>query len=210
MREKIVLVGGGGHCKVVISVLKRLNTFDIVGISDIPERLGKEILGVPIKFTDDDLERLFRDGVKYAFITVGSVGNPRKRVELFNMIKEIGFEVPVIISQHALVSEDVVIGEGTIIMPGAIVNPGAKIGKNAIINTGAIIEHDVLVCDHTHIAPGVVLSGGVKVGCCSHIGTGASVIQEIEIGKNVIIGAGAVVTKNIPDGVIAKGVPARW
>lgn len=210
MKEKIVLVGGGGHCKVVISIIKELDRFDIVGISDIADKLGKEILGVPMKFTDDDLKDLVDKGVGYAFITLGSVGDPKKRIELFNKVKEIGFRIPTIVSTHAKVAEDVVIGEGTVIMPGAIVNPGVKIGRNAIINTGAIIEHDVFIGDHVHIAPGAILSGGVKVGCCSHVGTGASVIQEIEIGENAIVGAGAVVVKNIPNGVIAKGVPARW
>lgn len=210
MKNKMVLVGGGGHCKVVISILKNLNEFEMVGISDIPEKIGNDILGVPIRFTDDEMEKLFNNGVRYAFITIGSVGDPKKRVELFYKMKKIGFKFPVIVSKYALVSEDVKIDEGTIIMPGAIINPGVKIGRNSIINTGTIIEHDVSIGDHVHVAPGAVLSGGVKVGCCSHIGTGASVIQEIEIGENVIVGAGAVVVKNIPNSVIAKGVPAKW
>ncbi len=210
MRERIILIGGGGHCKVVVSILRELNKFEIIGISDVPEKLGERVLDVPIKFTDGELRKIFDSGVRYAFITVGSVGNPRKRIELFQKAKSIGFELPVIISKNAVVSSDAKIGEGTVIMPGVIINPGVRIGKNAIVNTGAIIEHDAFIDDHVHIAPGVTLSGNVRIGCCSHIGTGASVIQEVQIGNNVIVGAGAVVVKDIPDNVVAKGVPARW
>ena len=210
MKEKIVLIGGGGHCKVVISILKELGEFEIVGISDTSEKIGEKVLDIPIRFTDDELEKLFDEGIKHALITIGSVGNPKKRIELFEMIKSIGFKLPVIVSKHAVVSSDAKIDEGTVIMPGAVINPGVRIGKNVIVNTGAIIEHDAFIDDHVHIAPGVTLSGSVRIGCCSHIGTGASVIQEIRIGNNVIVGAGAVVVKDIPDNVIAKGVPAKW
>ena len=206
----IILVGGGGHCKVVISVLRDIEEYEIVGISDIEENLGKEILGVPIGYTDDQLERLRRKGVEYALVTVGSVGDPSKRVNLFHYLKSLGFTLPIVVSPKAVVSEDVELGEGTVVLPGAIINPGAKIGKNAIVNTGAIVEHDCVIGDHTHIAPGAVLSGNVYVGCCSHVGAGANVIQNIKIGAHTIVGAGAVVVKDIPSNVVAKGVPARW
>ncbi len=210
MKPKIVLVGGGGHCKVVASIFKEKDEFEIVGISDLGDNVGKTVLGIPVKYTDFQLKNLYDSGVKSAIVTLGSVGDPEKRVRLFKLLKETGFNLPVVISKYAIVSEDVKIGEGTVIMPGVIINPGTVIGKNVIINTGSIIEHDCVIGDHVHIAPGVVLSGGVKIGCCSHIGTGAIVIQNISIGKNAIIGAGAVVVRNIPDGVVAKGVPARW
>ncbi|ADA66518.1 sugar O-acyltransferase, sialic acid O-acetyltransferase NeuD family [Thermotoga petrophila RKU-10] len=210
MPEKIVLVGGGGHCKVVISVLKESGNFEIVGISDLKGNLEKEILGIPVKFTDDDLPFLFKEGVKNALVTIGSVGNPEKRVKLFEYLKSIGFKLPVVISKHAIVKENVTIEEGTIVMPGAIINPGTKIGKNVIINTGSIIEHDCVIGDHVHVAPGAVLSGGVIVDSETHIGAGAVIIQNIRIGKKTIIGAGAVVVRDIPDMVVAKGVPARY
>jgi len=210
MREKIVLVGGGGHCKVVISIFRESEQYEIVGISDIKENLGKEILGVPVRFTDDDLPSLYKGGVRNAVVTIGSVGSPKKRIELFEYLRSIGFKLPTITSNNAIISNEVFIDEGTVVMPGVVINPGAKIGRNCIINTGSIIEHDCVVGDHVHIAPGVTLSGGVVIEAEAHIGTGATVIQGIEIGKGSIIGAGAVVVKDIPSGVVAKGVPAKW
>lgn len=209
LKPDIVLVGGGGHCKVVISIIKKLDTFNITGISDPKENLGKEVLGIETRYTDDQLKELHDKGIKYAFVTLGSVGNPDNRIRLFEMLKQTGFEIPVIISKDAMVDESVEIEEGTVIMPGAIINPGTKIGKNCIINTGAIIDHDCTIGDHVHIAPGVTLSGSVKIGTGSHIGTGASVIHGIEIGSRVIVGAGSVVVNTIQDNKKVVGVPAR-
>ncbi|SSC12123.1 putative acetyltransferase EpsM [Mesotoga infera] len=209
LKPDIILVGGGGHCKVVISIIKKLDTFNIAGISDLKENLGKEVLGIETRYTDDQLEELHDKGIKYAFVTLGSVGNPDNRIRLFEMLKQTGFEIPVIISKDAIVDESVEIEEGTVIMPGAIINPGTKIGKNCIINTGAVIDHDCMIGDHVHIAPGVTLSGSVKIGSSSHIGTGASVIHGIEIGSRVIVGAGSVVVNTIQDNKKVMGVPAR-
>ena len=208
-KPDIVLVGGGGHCKVVISIMNKLDTYNITGISDLKENLGKEVLGIQTRFTDDQLLELHDRGIIYAFVTLGSVGNPDNRIRLFEMLKQIGFEIPVIISTEAIVDESVEIDEGTVIMPGAIINPGTKIGKNCIINTGAIIDHDCKIGDHVHIAPGVTLSGLVKIGSGSHIGTGASVIHGIEIGSRVIVGAGSVVVDAIQDNKKVMGLPAK-
>ena len=209
LKPDIVLVGGGGHCKVVISIIKKLDTFNIAGTSDLKENLGEEILGIKTRYMDDQLEELHDKGIKYAFVTLGSVGNPDNRIRLFEMIKQIGFEIPVIISKDSIVGESVEIDEGTVIMPGAIINPGTKIGKNCIVNTGAIIDHDCSIGDHVHIAPGVTLSGSVKIGTGSHIGTGASVIHGIEIGSRVIVGSGSVVVNTVQDNKKVMGVPAK-
>lgn len=209
LKPDIVLVGGGGHCKVVISIIKKLDTFNITGISDMKENLGKEVLGIETRYTDDQLEALHDKGIKYALVTLGSVGNPDNRIRLFEKLKQIGFEIPLIISKDATVDESIEIKEGTVIMPGVIINPGTKIGKNCIINTGAIIDHDCMIGDHVHIAPGVTLSGSVKIGTGSHIGTGASVIQSISIGRNALVGAGSVVTKDVEKNAKVVGVPAN-
>jgi len=206
---KIVLVGGGGHCKTVVSVLKKLEAYEIVGISDLPESLGTSLLGIEVKYTDENLSVLYNSGIQHALITLGSVGVSEKRKDLYYMVKDIGFTIPSIVSKEAIVEESVLIGEGTIVMPGAIINPCTAIGKNCIINTGAIIEHDCYIGDHVHIAPGVTLSGSVKIGNYSHIGTGSSIIQNIAVGDRVMIGAGSVIVRNVSDDKKVFGVPAK-
>ena len=207
-KKKIVLIGGGGHCKVVISILKKLDTFEIEGIVD-NYKAGSLISGIKIIGTDNDLKDIHKSGINYALITVGSVRDNIKRYRLFNMAREIGYNFPVIISPEAIVDESIRIDEGTVIMPGSIINIDSSISKNCIINTGAIIEHDCKIGNHCHIAPGVHISGSVEIGKLSFIGIGATIIQGIKIGKNVIIGAGSAVIKDIPDNVIAVGNPAK-
>jgi len=208
-KPQLVLVGGGGHCKVVVSILNKLNIFEIVGISDLPSLVSRTILGVEVKYCDDDLYLLHKSGTEFAFITLGSIENSLYREKLFDLIKKIGFKIPTIISINSIIDESVSICEGSVIMPGVIINTGVFIGKNSIINTGSIIDHDSRIGDHVHIAPGVTLSGSVKIGNCSHVGTGSTVIQNIEIGKNVLVGAGSVVVKNVVDGIKIYGNPAK-
>jgi len=207
-KNKIVLIGGGGHCKVVISILKKLNNFEISGIVD-NYKAGSLISRIKIIGTDDDLRDIYKSGIHYALITVGSIKENIKRYRLFNMVREIGYKFPVIISPEAIVDKSIRIDEGTVIMPGSIINIDSSIGKNCIINTGAIIEHDCKIEDHCHIAPGVHISGAANIGELSFLGIGATMIQGIKIGKNVTIGAGSVVIKDIPDNVIAVGNPPK-
>lgn len=211
--EKLLLIGGGEHCDVVLSVLKKeiktLKLFlDIYGIIDSKENLGKKINGIEIIGTDNDLIKL-KDKVHYAFISLGSIKSTIKRQDIYHKIKKAGYKFFTIISVDSIIDESVTIGEGTIIMPGVIINSNAKIGKNTIINTGAIIEHDCQIGAHVHCAPGVVLSGGVQIEAGSHIGTGSTIIQHIHIGHNSIIGAGSVVVKNIKNNIIACGNPCK-
>jgi len=207
-KKKIILIGGGGHCKVVISILKKLDNFEIAGIVD-NYKAENFISGIKIIGTDDDLKDIYKSGIHNAFITVGSIKDNIKRYRLFNMAREIGYKFPVTISPKAIVDDNVKIDEGTVIMPGNIINIDSSIGKNCIINTGAIIEHDCKIGNNCHIAPGVHISGSVNIGELSFIGIGATIIQGVKIGKNVTIGAGSVVIKNIPDNVIVLGNPAK-
>lgn len=207
-KKKIVLIGGGGHCKVVVSILKKLNSFEIAGIVD-NYKAESFISGIKIVGTDDDLKDIYKSGVHYALITVGSTKDNTKRYRLFKMAREIGYIFPVVISPEAIVDKSVKINEGTVVMPGSIINIESSIGKNCIINTGLIIEHDCKIGNHCHIAPGVHISGEANIGELSFLGIGSTIIQGIAIGKNVTIGAGSVVIKDILDNVIAVGNPAK-
>lgn len=209
MSKNILLIGGGGHCKSVIDSLLELNEFSKIGIIDIKENIGKKVLEVPVIGCDNDLVDLFTDGYKYAFVTKGSIGNPKLRIKLFNLINEVGFEIPIIIDSSAVVSRHAKMESGIFIGKNAVINAGCKIHKGVIINTGAIIEHDCLVGAFAHIAPGSVLSGEVQVGENTHIGANCVIKQQLRIGSNSIIGMGSVVLKDIEDNIIAHGNPCK-
>lgn len=207
--QKIMLIGGGGHCRAVIDTLKLNNEYEIIGIFDKAENIGGDIYGVPFVAEDSDVSRYYDSGIKLCFICVGSVGDPRKRIMLYENMKKAGFKMPNIMHPSAVVSPYVKFGEGNYVGPGAIINAGTSVGDNCIINTGAILDHDCLIGDNVHIATGAVLSGGVKVRENSHIGSGASVIQYAVIGDNTLIGSGSNVVCDIEPRVVAYGNPCK-
>lgn len=180
MKEKIILIGGGGHCHSVIDVIEQTNKYEIIGIIDTKENIGKKVLNYEVISCDDDLETIFQT-CKNAIITVGQIESNKIRVKIYNKLKQIGFNLPVIISPIAYVSKHSFIDEGTIIMHHALINANVKIGKNCIINTKALIEHDCIVEDNCHISTASVLNGGVIVKENSFFGSNATSKQSIEI-----------------------------
>lgn len=204
--NKLLLIGGGGHCKSVLDSVLSLGVYSEVGIVD---NNNKEMFGVPVVGTDADLLELKKKGWSNAFVTVGSIGDTLLRRRLYRMISDIGFDIPVIMDTTAAIARDVYLGEGTFIGKNAVINTGAEIGACCIINSGAIIEHDCSVGSFSHISSGTVLCGEVEVGDDSHIGAGSTVRQQIVIGFSAIVGAGSVVVKNIPNAVMAYGNPCK-
>jgi len=206
-RQKLVVVGGGGHARVLASILKRTNNFDLVGYTD-PEDRG-DLLGTPYLGTDAELETLFKGGVLAAALGVGGLLDASPRIRLYNQLKKVGFHLPVILAPSAVVQENVFLGEGSVILEGGIVNTGSKVGICGIVNTNSSVGHDCQLGDFVHVAPRAVLGGNVKVGNRVHIGLGASVIQGICIGDDVVIGAGSLVVKNCLKAGKYLGVPAK-
>jgi sugar O-acyltransferase (sialic acid O-acetyltransferase NeuD family) len=180
MKEKIVLIGGGGHCHSVIDVIELTNKYEIIGIVDTKENIGKQVLDYKVIACDDDLETIFQT-CKNAVITVGQIKSNQIRVKLFEKLTKIGFNLPIIISPLAYVSKHSSIDEGTIIMHHVFINANVKIGKNCIINSKALIEHDVVVEDNCHISTASVLNGGVIVKENTFFGSNATSKQNIEI-----------------------------
>ncbi len=208
IREKIFLVGGGGHCKSCIDVIEEENRFDIKGIIDIPEKLGNEILGYKIIGTDDELPDLAKQGYNF-IITVGHLGNPNLRTKLFNIIRENGGKLPIIISPLAQVSKYSKIEGGTIIMHHTIINTDAQIGWNCIINNKALVEHDCKIGDNVHISTGAIINGDCRVDTNCLIGSSSVLKQSTSICSDSIIGAGSVVVKNITKPGVYIGTPAK-
>ena len=180
MKEKIVLLGGGGHCHSVIDVIEQENKYQIVGIIDKKELFGTNVLGYKIIASDDDLEEIYKT-CKNAIITVGQIESNHVRVKLFNKLKEIGFNLPIIISPIAYVSKHSFIDEGTVVMHHAFINANVRIGKNCIINSKALIEHDVIIEDNCHISTASVINGAVLVKANTFFGSNATSKQSVEI-----------------------------
>jgi len=192
MKPKILLIGGGGHCKSIIDVIEAEGTYTIAGIIDQKECIGQKVLGYEIIGCDDDLEELFIHS-KHAVITVGQIKSPDIRIKIFNTLKSIGYQLPAIISPFAYISKHSTIDEGTIIMHHALINVGVKIGRNCIINSKALIEHDATIEDHCHISTGAIVNGGTVVGQGTFFGSNAVSKEYAIVAEKSFIKAGSVV-----------------
>ena len=206
--DNLIIIGGGGHAKVIVSILKKVNQFRLIGYVDKVDR--GEILGVKYIGTDEVLEKLFINGdVSNAALGIGQLKDTSQRRDIVSRVSRIGYSFPRLISPDAVINEDVEISDGTVIMDGVVINSGTRIGRFCIINTRASIDHDCRIGDYTHIAPGATLSGGVEVGSDVLIGVGASIVQYKKIVDNVIIGAGSAVCQDVIDQGTYGGIPAR-
>jgi len=178
--EKIILIGGGGHCRSVIDVIELEKKYEIAGIVDKKELFGESILGYKVIASDEELVELFKT-YKSAVVTVGQLHSNVVRLKLFGILKEIGYELPLIKSPLAYISQHSKLGEGTVVMHHALVNSNVSIGKNCIINTKALIEHDVIVEDNCHISTASVVNGGVIVKQGTFFGSNAVSKEAVEV-----------------------------
>lgn len=208
MKEKIVIVGGGGHAKVIISILKKLKKYEVIGYTDNSD--NGLILGIPFLGNDERLQTLFDSGIQNAAIGLGQIKSALHRKKIAALLKKIGYKIPAIISPNSIINEGVNIGSGTVVMDGVVINSGTSIDEYSIINTNSSVDHDCKIGSFTHIAPGVTLSGEVTIGDNVLIGTGASVIHQIKIPDNTIISSGSSVQKNITKAGIYRGLPAKF
>jgi UDP-perosamine 4-acetyltransferase len=201
----VVLIGGGGHAKVVIEILEAAGTFEIAGCLT-GEGSAQSVLDVPVLGDDSCLPRLYASGIRHAFVAIGS---NRLRQRLSGAVSQLGFELVNAISPLAIVSRRARLQNGIAIMPGAVINSCATLGNGCIINTGVTVDHDCVVGDWAHLAPSTALAGNVTVGAGAFLGVGVHVIPEITIGEWSIVGAGAVVIRHLPANVTAVGTPAK-
>lgn len=203
--KNLILVGGGGHCKSVIDVAESAG-YKILGILDMPEEVGKQVLDYKVIGTDDDIPQ-YVDKAEF-IITVGFIKNPAIRIKVYNRIKEAGGKLATIVASTARVSRFATLGEGTVVMHQAFVNAGSQIGANCIINTFCNIEHDAHVGDQCHISTGTMVNGDCKIGDRVFLGSQSVLANGVTVGDDIIVGAASFVRKSISEKGIYSGNPA--
>lgn len=204
----LVLVGGGGHCRSVIDLIRSVGEYRIHGILDRQESIGNSVAGCAIIGTDEMIGALAKEGHGF-LITMGQVGRSALRRKLFDAVRSAGGTLVTVVSPRAYLAPDAELKAGTTVGHGVVVNSGARVGENCIVNTGAIIEHDASIESHCHIATGAIVNGGCAIGTGSMIGSRAVLLQGVHIGSECVVGAGAVVLRDVAAGLTMVGVPAK-
>jgi UDP-N-acetylbacillosamine N-acetyltransferase len=205
--RRIFVYGAGGHGKVVADILLSRADTEFAGFVDDKEGLqGTTVMRFPVAGNCQWLQQEALNS--HIAVALGS-GDSRCRQLLGERCSRWGIEVLTLVHPAATVSQFAQLGRGTVVMAGAIINPYAKVGVGAIVNSGSVVEHDVEIGDYAHVAPKAAMGGASYLGSFSHLGLGAVVLQCVHIGCHTTVGAGSVVVNNLPDQVVAMGVPAR-
>ncbi len=204
----VIVIGVGGHAKVVIASLHALDAHVLTLVDEDPQLIGAELLGCRVTGGDDSV---FSHNPSDVLLVngLGSIDRPTSRCGVFQRMKERGYRFATVVDPRAIISVDVGLGEGSQVMAGAVIQPGCRLGINSIVSTRASVDHDCIIGAHAHVAPGAVVSGGVRIGEFAHIGAGAVIRQYVSIGQRGLVGIGAAVVTDVPAGTTVVGVPAR-
>lgn len=206
-KEKLIVLGAGGHARAVAGVLEKLGNWDVLGFLDRVEgNLGECIGAWKIIGCESCLPRFIEQGVKHAFV---ALGDNRERMEKQELLIRQGFRLATLIHPTAVLEAGVHVGNGSLICAGVILGCSVKIGDGCIVNTGSIVDHESIVHSFAHLAPGTLIAGRVQVGQGAFLGIGSRVIDKKEIGDWAIVGAGSVVIRPVPENAKVYGVPAK-
>lgn len=203
MMRKIILIGNGGHSKVIKDIIEAQQQFEVVGFLD--DKFDSYFENEHYFY--DSLQNIELYKSDYLFNI--AIGNNFVREKIFQEMEVNIEQFPVLIHPTACISPSVSIGNGTVVMPGTVINADTVIGKHSIVNSGAIIEHDNDISDFVHLSPNATLAGNVTVGMYSHIAVNATILPQIKIGERCIVGASATVIKDINAGTTVIGTPAK-
>jgi sugar O-acyltransferase (sialic acid O-acetyltransferase NeuD family) len=204
MKEKIVIIGGGGFGREVFALINK-ELFEVAGFIDNSIDSDGE-LPAPVLGDDSIIPHLKSRQISNVCI---AIGNMQVRRKLFDIVRKAGLSLPSVIHKSATVLTSIPTGEGIIVYPAVVVMNDCSIGDGVLLNSGVTLGHDVSIGDFSNINPGANLAGRVQIGQNSMIGIGASIRENICIGNRVIVGAGSVVINDIPDDTIVYGVPAK-
>jgi UDP-perosamine 4-acetyltransferase len=203
--QGVILLGAGGHAKVVLEMLQLTQT-KVLGVScpllwaqKVQQWRGVAVLG------DDDVLTSYNPQQVKLVNGIGMMPQSQARYALFNKARQAGFEFINLVHPSAVVSPSVRLGQGVQIMAGAVIQADSNIADNVIINSRALVEHDCVIAAHSHIAPGAVLCGQVTVAEQVFVGAGATVIQGIKMGAGAVVGAGTVVVKDLAAYATVRG-----
>jgi sugar O-acyltransferase (sialic acid O-acetyltransferase NeuD family) len=207
--KRIVLFGGGNHVTYCIDIIEKQGLYKVVGITDPNISIGTDILGYPVIGKQEDIKKLIKEyKIEAGIITIGD--NWIRKVVKEKIVEIVpNFQFVSAIHPSVILGKNVLVGNGTIMMAGCIVSPNTKIGEFCFFATGAILEHDSIMHDFASLSAGSITGGKVEIGEGAAITLGVTLFDRIKIGKYSVIGSGSLVTKDIPENILAYGIPAK-
>ncbi|HWP40150.1 MAG TPA: acetyltransferase [Tepidisphaeraceae bacterium] len=205
---EVLIIGAGGHGKVVLDILRAAGEHHPVGFLDADATLaGTQVGGLEVLGHVNLLPRLRQQ--RKARGAIVAIGDNRVRTGYARLVLDSGLELINAIHPRSIVSSQAVTGRNVVIAAGAIVCAEARLGDSVIANTGCVIDHECEIGPASHICPGALLAGRVRIGTGVFVGLGARILPCLSVGDHAVVGAGAVVLKDVDPGTTVVGVPAR-
>jgi len=208
-KKDVIVLGSGGHAKVVIDILHQMTDYEIIGVTSTNLKHGDLFQGHEVLGDDNVLPLYKKNGINYVVMGIGGYRDNNLRKTLFQQIRNLGFDFVNVIHPLAILSETSKLGKGVTIFPGAIINTEVKIGDNVIIATGASVDHETIIENHVLVSAGVTIGANSIIKEGALLALGSKVISGITIGSNSLIAAGAVVVNDIRDNQKVFGLPAK-
>jgi sugar O-acyltransferase (sialic acid O-acetyltransferase NeuD family) len=207
--SRVIVIGGSDQGRQVLDAIAARGFHTAVGVLDGALRRGERIGGVPVLGRDDELATCASEvGADHFVVAIGD--NATRGMVLERAADAVpSLEPATIVHPSAVIGHDATVGPGSILLAGCVVGNGTRIGRGALLGIRSSIDHDGVLGDHASLGPGVTTGGTVRIGPTTAIGLGANVIHGITIGADTVVGAGALVLQDLPDRVVAYGVPAR-
>ena len=206
--KNVIVIGSGGHAKVIIDIIHSMNKYKIIGITSQSFRKGEMFIGHKI-IGDIDVLCEFNPEECLIAMGIGGFKDNCIRQKNFLAVKSMGFTFLNVIHPSAIISKTCLFGEGIVIFPGVVLNTDVSIGDNTIVATGSTIDHETVIGKHILVSAGVTVGAYAKINDNVLIALGAKVVSGIIIGKNSLVAAGAVVIKDVQDNEVVYGIPAK-
>lgn len=203
MKNKLLILGAGGHGKVVADIALKMNKWNNIYFLDDDESISEAISIKRVGKLEDSYKMI----KEFDFFV--AIGNNSDRMKIQSHLEDLGANIPILIHPTAIIGADVKVDIGTVIMAGVVINCCTTIGKGCIVNTNSNIDHDNFIDDYVHISPGSSLGGTVNIGTKTWIGIGSTIINNVSIGKDCIFGAGSVIITDILESGTYVGVPSK-